>query len=115
LLVLALVLLRPRSGSGNPPPAVINANANGGAIIDFQSQGGSSVKPGRLLLLKVPPNAGLRAGDTLALVPGKVRFPVLGEYRLKVTLPGYKDNTFDLNVRGNDQPVVLQLRQITPN
>jgi hypothetical protein len=117
LLVLALVLLRPRpaSSSASPPPAVINSNANGGAIIDFQSQGGSSVKPGRLLLLKVPPNSGLRAGDTLALVPGKVRFPVLGDYRLRVSLPGYKDNTFDLNVRGNDQPVVLQLRQLTPN
>jgi hypothetical protein len=108
-----LVVLRPRSGptiSPTPPP-LNTVGVLEGAIIDFQTQGGSSVKPGRLSLLKVPSNSGLRAGDTLALVPGKVRFPVLGEYRLKVSLPGYKDSTFDLTVRGNDQPVVLQLRQ----
>lgn len=53
----------------------------------------------KLVAVKVPEGSSYKAGDTLGLVPGTVRFPsVKGDYILKVEVPGMRTSTFKLEM-----------------
>ncbi|GEM48164.1 hypothetical protein [Deinococcus cellulosilyticus] len=53
----------------------------------------------KLIAVKVPEGSSYKAGDTLGLVPGPVRFPsVKGEYVLKVEVPGLRTAPFQLDM-----------------
>ena len=53
----------------------------------------------KLIAVKVPEGSSYKAGDTLGLVPGPVRFAsVKGDYTLKVEVPGLRTAPFELSM-----------------
>ncbi|GGJ31289.1 hypothetical protein [Deinococcus roseus] len=70
-------------------------------VVDFSlsRKGQPYNSQAKLIAVKVPEGSSYKAGDTLGLVPGTVRFPsVKGDYMLKVEVPGLRTAPFPLSM-----------------
>lgn len=108
LLALALVwALGPaRTSAAAPAPASAGGGVSSPAVT-FTVRGAAGVTA-QLSVVSAPAGANLSADQTLGVVPGQVRFPVAGTYRLQVLARGYRPATLDLTVP-RTQPVTIDL------
>ncbi|GGO19821.1 hypothetical protein [Deinococcus humi] len=110
LLVLALVwalgAARTSAITAGTASAVSGSKSSPGAVT-FTVRGAAGVTA-RLSVVSAPDGANLSADQNLGVVPGQIRFPVAGTYRLKVLARGYRPATLDLTVP-RTQPVTIDL------
>ncbi|ACO45397.2 hypothetical protein DEDE109153_03895 [Deinococcus deserti] len=88
------------------PPASAAAKC---CDVRFAVQGGSG-KGAELFVVNAPEDANLTPGQDLGKAPGVVRFPVRGQYRLRVVADGYSPATLNLTVP-RTSPVNIALGQ----
>ncbi len=110
LLVLALVwalgAARTPAATTGTAPGVTGSSAPGGPVT-FTVRGAAGVTA-RLSVVSAPDGANLSADQNLGVVPGQIRFPVAGTYRIQVLAQGYRPATLDLTVP-RTQPVTINL------
>ena len=63
----------------------------------------------RVVVLRAPAAANLKAGTLLGTAPGTLNFPAAGTYRVKVTASGYAPARYDLSVP-RTAPVTIALK-----
>ena len=76
--------------------------------VPFEVQGQPGAQA-RVVVLRAPAAANLKAGTLLGTAPGTLNFPAAGTYRVKVTASGYAPARYDLSVP-RTAPVTIALK-----
>ena len=100
LLLLAFaVSALPRALKGPPAPC---------CDVEFRLLGAGAGQQATLTLLAGPAGSGVQAGARLGQIPGTVRLPAPGSYRLKLSADGYAPARLDVTAPRRE-PVTVQL------
>ncbi|AFD24960.1 carboxypeptidase-like regulatory domain-containing protein [Deinococcus gobiensis] len=82
-------------GQGRGPQAGAGADC---CTVRFELSGAAPASGVRLTLAQAPAGAGVRSGASLGTVPGTVRLPSAGTYRVRVAAEGFTPETVSVTV-----------------